>query len=120
MPDPDKPTLEDLLKAWLNFCRERDWEQFHSPKNLVMDLAAEMGELIEPFRWLSEEQSYNLDAATLQEVKGEIADIFKTLIYLSYKLGIDPIEATYQKLEKMKEKYPVESCRGKAFKSTIC
>lgn len=118
MPKSPKEALEALLDTLLKFYRERDWEQFHSPKNLVMDLAAEMGELVEPFRWLTEEQSYELNAATLQEVKDEIADVFKTLLYLSYKLGIDPIEATYQKLEKMKEKYPIDACRGKSLKYT--
>jgi dCTP diphosphatase len=83
-----------------------------------MDLAAEMGELVEPFRWLTEEQSYELNIATLQEVKDKIADVFKTLLYLSYKLGIDPIEATYQKLEKMKKKYPIDACRSKSLKYT--
>lgn len=110
--------LQSLLEALLNFYKERDWEQFHSPKNLVMDLASETGELVEPFRWLTEQQSYELDAATLQEVKDEIADVFKIIIYLSYKLGIDPTEATYQKLEKMHQKYPAHACRGKSSKYT--
>jgi dCTP diphosphatase len=110
--------LEVLLNALLAFYKARDWEQFHSPKNLIMDLAAETGELVEPFRWLTEQQSYELNAQTLQEVKDEIADVFKIIIYLSYKLGIDPIEATYQKLEKMNRKYPIDACRGKSFKYT--
>lgn len=114
--DEDKYPNDPLIKELLSFYQERDWEQFHSPKNLVMDLAAETGELVELFRWLTEEQSRELDQKTLQEVRGEIADIYKCIIYLSYKLGIDPIEATYQKLEKMKQKYPVEACRGKALK----
>lgn len=109
---------DQLLRELQEFYQERDWEQFHSAKNLVMDLAAETGELVELFRWLTEEQSKQLDERTLQEVRGEIADIYKCIIYLSYKLGIDPVEATYQKLEIMKQKYPAEACRGKALKYT--
>lgn len=109
---------DPLLRELQEFYQERDWEQFHSVKNLVMDLAAETGELVELFRWLTEEQSNQLDERTLQEVRGEIADIYKCIIYLSYKLGIDPIEATYQKLEIMKKKYPAEACRGKTLKYT--
>src|SRR5437016_2375411 len=110
--------LERLLAKLLCFYKEREWEQFHSPKNLVMDLASEAGELVEPFRWLTEQQSYALDEKTLQEVKDEIADVFKIIIYLAHKLGIDPIQATYQKLEKMNQKYPADACRGKALKYT--
>ncbi len=110
--------LERLLEAILSFYKKRDWEQFHSPKNLVMDLASEMGELVEPFRWLTESQSYQLDEGVLESVKDEIADVFRIIVYLSHKLGIDPIEATYQKLQKMNAKYPAEVCRGKALKYT--
>jgi NTP pyrophosphatase (non-canonical NTP hydrolase) len=110
--------LDALIADLKAFYEERDWDQFHSPKNLVMDLAAETGELAEPFRWLTEEQSKNLDEKALQDVKGEIGDLFKCLIYLSYKLGIDPVEATYEKLEIMKKRFPVEACRGKALKYT--
>jgi dCTP diphosphatase len=114
---PDQK-LEALLDTLLNFYRKRDWEQFHSPKNLVMALASETGELVEPFRWLTEQQSCELDEATLQAVKDEIADVFTIIIYLSHKLGIDPIEATYQKLEKMSQKYPIDASRGKIHKYT--
>lgn len=111
-------TVDTLLVELIEFYKERDWEQFHSPKNLVMDLAAETGELVELFRWLTEEQSRHLNEKNLQEVKSEIGDVFKIIVYLSHKLGIDPIEATYETIEKMKQKYPVEVCKGKALKST--
>ena len=110
--------LNELLQKIFECHRERDWDQFHSPKNLAMDLAAEVGELIEPFRWLTEEQSRHLDAKTLSEVADEIGDVLKTLLNLAHKLGIDPLEATAQKLEKLKQKYPVSACRGKALKYT--
>lgn len=110
--------LEGLLKKMLDFYRRRDWEKFHSPKNLVMDLCSEIGELADLFRWLTEEQSYLLDPKTLEGVSDEIGDVFKTLVYLSYKLGIDPIEAGSKKLTKMERKYPEEASYGKTLKHT--
>lgn len=109
---------EQVLASLLEFYRDRDWEQFHSPKNLVMDLASEAGELLDLFRWMTEEQSYSPDPKTLEEIRGEVADVFKAILYLSYKLKIDPIEAAYQKFEKMKRKYPADKCRGKSLKYT--
>ncbi len=102
-------SLSSLLEKWLQFVRERKWERYHSPKNLVMDLATEMGELVEPFRWLTEEESYQLDAATKKAVADEIADVFKTLLYLSHQLGIDPIAASHEKLNGLGKKYPIPS-----------
>lgn len=110
--------LASLLEKIFEFYQRRDWEQFHSPKNLVMNLASEVGELVDPFRWLSEEKSYHLDIKTLEEVRDEIGDVFMTLVYLSYKLGIDPIDAACKKLVKMEQKYPEEACCGKSLKYT--
>ena len=110
--------LEPLLEKLLDFFHRRNWEKFHSPKNLVMDLTSEIGELADLFRWLTEEQSYHLDAKTFEEVRDEIGDVFKSLIYLSYKLGIDPIEASNNKLNKMEQKYPVAASYGKNLKYT--
>ncbi len=109
---------EKVLASLLEFYKVREWEQYHSPKNLVMDLASEAGELLDLFRWVSEEQSYHPDPKTMQAVRDEIADVFKAILYLSHKLKIDPIEAAYQKFEKMKQKYPVDKCRGKPLKYT--
>jgi 8-oxo-dGTP diphosphatase len=109
---------EQVLASLLEFYRDREWEQFHSPKNLVMDLASEAGELLDLFRWISEEQSYHPDPKMLGEIRDEVADVFKAILYLSYKLKIDPIEAAYQKFEKMKQKYPADRCRGKSLKYT--
>ena len=83
-----------------------------------MDLASEVGELLDLFRWMLEEESYHPDPKTLEEIRDEAADIFKAILYFSHKLNIDPIEAAYQKLEKMKKKYPVALCRGKSLKYT--
>ncbi|MBS0625179.1 MAG: nucleotide pyrophosphohydrolase [Verrucomicrobia bacterium] len=83
-----------------------------------MDLAAEMGELVDPFRWLTEEQSYRLDAKTQTQVADEIADLYKALLYLCHKLGIDAVDSTFRKIEKMGNKYPASLCKGKALKYT--
>ncbi len=107
-----------FLVQQLSFHQERDWDQFHSPKNLVMNLATEVGELIEPFRWMSEEQSANLDEKTHGEVRDELGDVYGSLAKLAYQLGIDLFEAASQKLTKAAEKYPTSLCRGKALKYT--
>jgi 8-oxo-dGTP diphosphatase len=113
-----KAPHEKVLASLLDFYQAREWEQFHSPKNLVMDLASEAGELLDLFRWMSEEKSYHPDEKTMQEIKDEIADVFKAVLYLAHKLKIDPIDAAYQKFEKMKQKYPAEQCKGKSLKYT--
>jgi dCTP diphosphatase len=99
--------LAPLLEKMLDFYRKRNWEPFHSPKNLAMALASEVGELVHCFRWLTEAQSYDLDPKILEEVRGEIADVFQLLVHLSCTLGIDPIEATHKKLAKLERKYPL-------------
>ena len=111
-------SLQALLEKQLAFYHERDWEQFHSPKNLVMNLTTEVGELVEPFRWLTETQSRELDKKTSDAVAQEIADVFMILLHLSHSLGIDPVKASLEKLEAMAEKYPVNKSRGKALKYT--
>lgn len=114
----NKQEIELLLERLLEFYRVRDWEQFHSPKNLVMDLAAEVGELVDPFRFKTEEQSGQLDEKMRQIVVDEIGDVFKCIVYLAHKLGIDPVEAAFQKVDKMEKKYPAHLCKGKAVKYT--
>jgi len=109
-------TLEELRTRLAAFAAERDWDQFHSPKNLSMALAAEAGELLEHFQWLSEAQSENLAQATRDEVALEIADVLLFLVRLADRLGIDPLEAAARKLELNARKYPVEKSRGRATK----
>jgi dCTP diphosphatase len=87
--------LGDAIKA---FIKERDWEQFHSPKNLAMALSVEVAEVVEHFQWLTQEQSHNLPADKLAEVREEIGDVMIYLTELADKLGIDPIEAAKAKL----------------------
>jgi dCTP diphosphatase len=110
--------LENLRSAIRTFIRERDWEQFHSPKNLAMSLSVEVAEVVEHFQWLTEEQSKNLPPEKLGEVRDEIGDVMIYLIELADKLGIDPVEAAKAKLEITRQKYPADLVRGKASKYT--
>jgi NTP pyrophosphatase (non-canonical NTP hydrolase) len=105
------------IKNKLNtFVQERDWDQFHSPKNLSMALAIEVAEIMEHFQWLTEAQSQVIDDTRLQEIKDEIGDVLIYLIRLSDKLNIDLLQAAYDKLEKNNKKYPTDMVRGKALK----
>ncbi len=110
--------MEDLRIAIDAFIEERDWEQFHSPKNLAMALSVEASEIIEHFQWLTEEQSRNLPPEKLAKVREEIGDVMIYLIELAYKLGIDPVEAAKAKLEINIQKYPADLVKGKASKYT--
>lgn len=107
------------LKAQVElFAKERDWEKFHSPKNLAMGLSVETSELLEIFLWLSEEESQNLPKSKLNDLKEEIGDIMIYLTNLANKFGLDPIECAKQKIELNKEKYPSELVKGSAKKYT--
>ncbi len=107
-------SLENLNRRLLRFARERDWEQFHSPKNLVMALAGECGELLEHFQWLTPEQSASLSPDKREEVAAEMADILIYLIRLSERLGVDLIAAANEKIARNEARYPVERTRGDA------
>lgn len=107
-------SLDQLNERLLRFARERDWEQFHSPKNLVMALAGECGELIEHFQWLSEAQSAGLPPEKRQAVAEEMADILIYLIRLSERLGVDLIAAAYDKIAINETRYPAHKVRGDA------
>ena len=105
--------LRDKLRV---FAEAREWDQFHSPKNLSMALMVEVAELMEHFQWLSEAQSGNLDAEKKTEVAEELADILLYLIRLSDKLEVDLLEATLLKLDKNNLKYPADQVRGSSKK----
>ncbi len=113
MSNTDLNTLKQRLRI---FAAERDWDQFHSPKNLSMALSAEVAEIIEHFQWLTEEQSKNLPQEKLEEVGTELADTFIYLIRLADKLDIDLIAAAQSKIEVNERKYPVEKAKGNARK----
>lgn len=107
-------SLEGLRQRLAAFARERDWEQFHSPKNLSMALIAEAAELVEHFQWLSEEQSYRLPAEKLEEVRLELADIQIYLIRIADRLGVDLVGAARDKIEVNERRYPADRVRGDA------
>jgi dCTP diphosphatase len=110
--------LEDLRNAISAFISERDWEQFHSPKNLAMALSVEVAEVVEHFQWLTEEDSKNLPPEKLAEVREEIGDVMIYLTELADKLGIDAVEAAKAKMMINGQKYPAELVKGKASKYT--
>nr|WP_217435152.1 nucleotide pyrophosphohydrolase [Pseudomonas aeruginosa] len=110
--------VRQLAAALERFAAERNWAQFHSPKNLVMALTGEVGELSEIFQWMDEEQSK--DAArhpdTAQAVQDELADVLMYLVRLASVLGVDLDAAARQKLEQNNRKYPVEKARNSSKK----
>jgi dCTP diphosphatase len=107
-------SLEELRQRLARFATERDWDQFHSPKNLAMALIAEAAELVEHFQWLTEEQSKNLPAEKLAKVEQELADILIYLIRAADKLGVDLIEAAHAKIALNEARYPAHKVRGDA------
>lgn len=110
--------LESLRDALRHFAAERDWDQFHSPKNLASALVVEAGELLERFQWLTEERSRALSAEEKKAVAEEIADVFVYLIRLADKLDVDLLAAARDKIARNAEKYPVAKARGNAKKYT--
>ncbi len=110
--------MNELIEMLRKFNAERDWEQFHSPKNLVMALSVEVAEIAEHFQWLTQDQSRNLKSEKLDRVKDEIADIMIFLTVLADKFGIDPIKAAKEKISVNARRYPVELAKGKADKYT--
>ena len=114
-------TLADLKTRVLAFVRERDWEQFHSPKNLSMALAAEAGELMEHFLWVDVPESRALmrnDAARRKKIEDELADVFVYAIEFANSSGIDIAAAIESKMLANAQKYPVEKARGNSRKYT--
>ena len=110
--------LEELRQRLRQFAADRNWDQFHSPKNLASALIVEAGELLECFQWLTEEQSRSLAAEEKVKVEAEVADVFVYLIRLADKLDIDLIDAARQKIAENAKKYPVDKARGNAKKYT--
>lgn len=109
-----------LAKALERFATDRDWHQFHSPKNLVMALTGEVGELSEIFQWMTEAASKDAghDPATASKVREELADVLLYLVRLSDVLGVDLNEAARQKLQLNAHKYPADKARGSSKKYT--
>lgn len=110
--------LEELRDRLRDFTKARDWDQFHSPKNLSMALAGEAAEILEIFQWLTEEQSRDLPPEAHAQARDEIADVLLYLIRLSDQLGIDPAAEARRKLVDNDRKYPADKARGNAKKYT--
>ena len=119
-PNPCEPLIDvkRLSAAQDQFAKDRDWEQFHSPKNLVMALTGEVGELSEIFQWMTEADSKNagVNPKTSQAVQDELADVLLYLVRLSSALGVDLNEAVRQKLQKNAQKYPADKAKGSSKK----
>lgn len=110
--------LEDLRDALRQFAAERDWDQFHSPKNLASALSVEAAELLEHFQWLTEEQSRSLSAEAKAKVADEMADVLVYLVRLADKLDVDLMATSQDKIARNAEKYPIDKARGSAKKYT--
>jgi dCTP diphosphatase len=114
--DRTAPTLDELAARLAEFARERDWDQFHAPKNLVMALAGEVGELLEHFQWLTEAQSRELPPDVKDAVALEMADVLLYLVRLADKLGIDLAAAAERKIALNALKYPAGKFRSSSRK----
>ena len=108
--------FDELRRRIIAFRDERDWRQFHDPKNLAEGLSVEAGELLEVFLWKPSGEAAELDEADRQRVREEAADVFMFLVYLSEAFGFDLLEATKEKLAVNGRKYPVEKARGRSDK----
>ncbi|GFM51816.1 nucleotide pyrophosphohydrolase [Pseudomonas capsici] len=110
--------LTTLQKELADFAKERDWDQFHTPKNLAMALSGEAGELLENFQWLTAEQSERnaLPETTLLAIKEEMADVLLYLVRLADRLQVDLGEVAKTKIQSNARKYPVAKSRGNAVK----
>lgn len=111
-------SLDQLRNRVNQFVEERDWAQFHSPKNLAMAMIVEAGEVVEHFQWITEQESRNLDAQTKEQVGQELSDTFVYLLRIAEVCGIDLIQAVNKKIDLNALKYPVEKCKGSNAKYT--
>jgi dCTP diphosphatase len=114
MPSP----LHELAERLQQFADEREWDQFHSPKNLAMALVGEAGELAAEFQWMTEQHSHQPDEAQLARIRAEAADVLNYLVRLAHKLDIDLIAAAHEKIEENARRYPADKVRGSSKKYT--
>lgn len=110
--------IKRITEELRQFAKDRDWDQFHSPKNLSMALSVEAGELVEKFQWLTEQQSFELSDKKKKEVEEEIGDILIYLVRIADQLDVELIKVADEKLKQNAEKYPIEKAKGKADKYT--
>jgi dCTP diphosphatase len=111
-------SIDDLRLRVNTFVEERDWAQFHSPKNLAMAMIVEAGEVVEHFQWMTEDESRTLDAQTKEQVGQELSDTLVYLLRIAEVCGIDLIAAANKKIDLNAKKYPVEKCKGSNAKYT--
>jgi len=116
--EPEDTRLAEIARRLQAFVAERDWSQFHSPKNLAMALTGEVGELVEHFQWLTQEQSRQLGEDQAGAVRAELADVQIYLLLLAQNLDMDLLGAVEDKLAKNAEKYPAHRARGSSRKYT--
>ena len=107
-------TISELKSRMAEFVRERDWEQFHTPKNLAMSISIEAAELMERFQWLTPEQSLNLTSDQKAGIREELADVIIYSLYLCNGLSIDLTRAILEKTERNAKRYPAETVRGRS------
>jgi len=110
--------MKNLKKQIQDFAEDRDWEKYHSPKNLAIGLNVESSELLEIFLWLTEDESKKLNERQLANLKQEIGDVMIYLTSLAGKFDFDPIECAKEKIELNKVKYPAKIVKGSARKYT--
>lgn len=108
--------IAKLIAEIRQFSEERDWRQFHDPKNLAAAVSVEAAELLELFMWLTPEQSRKLPDDKMQHARDEIGDVLICLLNLADQLGIDAVDAAMQKMSKNRAKYPVDKAKGLAKK----
>ena len=114
----NKTTIKELKSLVATFVKERDWSQFHSPKNLSMDIAVEAAELMEKFLWIESKDSLDEYCKNKEEVEDELADIFIALLCFVNSCDIDLSKAFHKKLSETSKKYPVELVKGRHYKYT--
>lgn len=105
--------MEEILKKALKFRKDRDWEKFHTPRNLAESLVLESAEVLEKFQWKLDE---DLSKEETEELKDELGDVFIYTLLISHQLGIDLLDAADKKIDKNALKYPIEKVKGKAIK----
>ncbi len=115
---PEADSINTIRQKTRDFAAERDWDQFHTPKNLAIALSVEAGELLENFQWLTPEQAAQLTTDQLERVRLEMADVLLYLVRLADRLDVDLVEAALEKLVINAKKYPVELAKGNAKKYT--
>lgn len=109
-------TIEELKQITTKISQDREWGQFHSPKNIAIDISVEANELLEKFTWNTTEESYETIEKDRQEIENELADVLYGVLMFADKANIDLTSAFLHKVEEIKAKYPIEKSRGKNLK----